>query len=72
MSSGMSYMGRSCFTKIDLMSRYHQVRMFEGDIEKTAFQTLHRHYNFLIMPFGLADTPSMFQRSNSEVCTHLL
>ena len=52
--------GTQVYSKIDLRTGYHQLRVREADIPKTAFKTRYRRFEFTIMPFGLTNAPTAF------------
>ena len=64
--------GSRIFTKIDLKAGYNLIRIKPGDEWKTAFRTRYGHYEYLVMPFGLANVPATFQDMMKEILRDLI
>ena len=66
------FRGVQIFTKLDLKVRYNLIRIKEGDEWKTAFRSRYGHYEYMVIPFGLANALATFQNMMNEIFKDLI
>lgn len=60
--------GARAFSKIDLKSGYHQIKVKDEDVQKTVFRTRYGHYEYLVMSFGVSNAPGVFVEYMNHIC----